>query len=264
LRAVRPVRTRLTGALAAVALAAALSACGSDEPGSAAPEEPETTSSSATEATDEPSEVDDGDEVDVQAFADRLQSGIDKTEQAHIEFTMTGAGGEMSGTGDVDYTTKPPNMQMTMTVGTETVGMRLVGATMYVQSSQAGDKYLAYDLSDPTNPLGAGLSEQLDPAASMKSFVTALASVTSAGSEDVDGTTLERYELTIDTTKLGEQSAQLPPEMQVSVWLDDQDRMAKTSMNMGAIVYEATLSDFEEPVEVEAPPAGQIASPPAG
>jgi hypothetical protein len=100
----------------------------------------------------------------------------------------------------------------------------------------------------------------------MKSFVTALASVSSSGSEDVDGQSLDRYELTIDTTKLADQPAagQLPPEMQVLVWLDDQDRMAKTSMNMGAIVYEATLTDFEAPVKLKAPPADQIASPPAG
>lgn len=265
MRAVRPVHTRLTGSVAAVALAAMLTACGSDEPGSAAAQDPGTPSSSPTEATDEPSVIDDGGQVDVNSFADRLQSGIKKTKQAHIEFTMTGAGGEMSGTGDVDYTTRPPGMQMTMAVGPETIGMVLVDGTMFIQSSQAGDKYLAYDLSDPTNPLGAGLSDQLDPAASMRSFVTALASVTSSGSEDVDGQTLHRYELTIDTTKLADQSAaaQLPPEMQVTVWLDDRDRMAKTSMDMGAIVYEATLSDFDEPVELEAPPADQVVESPA-
>jgi hypothetical protein len=99
----------------------------------------------------------------------------------------------------------------------------------------------------------------------MKSFVTALASVEAAGSEDVDGVSLDRYELTIDTTKLTDQAAaaQLPPEMQITVWLDDEDRMAKTSMNMGALVYDATLSDFDKAVELEAPPADQVATPPA-
>jgi hypothetical protein len=34
-------------------------------------------------------------------------------------------------------------------------------------------------------------------------------------------------------------------------------------MDMGAIQYVATLSDFDTPVELEAPPAGQIATPPS-
>ena len=270
MRAVRPTRTRLAAVLTALALGATLTACGSDEP--AASDDPTTaeTSSTPTEATDSPSEepspVDDGAQVDVDAFVARLQSGIEKTEQAHIEFTMSGAGGEMAGSGDVSYLSEPPDMQMSMKVGPESLGMLLVGGTMYVQSSQAGDKYVAFDLSDPSNPLGSGFAEQLDPAASMESFTTALSSVVSAGREDVAGGSLDRYELTVDTTKLPDQpsSGQLPAEMQVTVWLDKQDRMARTSMNMGAVVYDATLTDFDKPVDLKPPPDDKITKPPTG
>jgi hypothetical protein len=215
--------------------------------------------------TDEPSQIDDGAEVDVAMFVRRLQAGIDDTDYAHIEFTMSGAGGEMKGSGDVDYTAEPPNMQMSMELGPEKVGMLLVDKTMYVQSSQAGRKYLEYDLSDPDNPLGSGLSEQLDPAGSIEAFTKAVSSVTSSGEESVDGRTLSRYVLTIDTTQLADQAgaAGLPPEMQFVVWLDKQDRMAKTSMAMGPVQYDATLSDFDEPVDLKAPPKDQIVSPPA-
>jgi outer membrane lipoprotein-sorting protein len=270
MHAVRPTRTRLTGALAALALAAALTACGSDASGSADDQVPAAPSSSATDettptATDEPSQIDDGAQVDVAQFVRRLQAGIDNTDYAHIDFTMGGAGGEMTGTGDVDYTVKPPNMQMSMAIGPETVGMLLVDKTMYVQSSQAGGKYIEYDLSDPNNPLGSGLSEQLDPAGSIEAFTKAVSSVTSSGEEDVDGRTLSRYVLTVDTTQLGDQSAAagLPAEMEFTVWLDDQDRMAKTSMAMGPVQYDATLSDFDKAVELEAPPKDQVVAPPA-
>ena len=40
-------------------------------------------------------------------------------------------------------------------------------------------------------------------------------------------------------------------------------RMAKTSMELGPVQYDATLSDFDKPVELEAPPAGQVVSPPS-
>lgn len=277
---VRPTRTRLTGrltgSLAALAMLGTLTACGSDDsqPAEAQDPAPASSSSSATdeaspgevtsEATDEPSPIDDGGQVDVTAFVDRLQAGIERTKYAHIEFTMGGAGGEMKGSGDLDYTSKPPNMDMSMKMGPETVGMLLVDGFMYIQSSQAGGKYIKYDLADPNNPLGSGLADQLDPAGSIKTFTEALSSVVSAGTEDVEGRELDRYELTIDTTQLEGQAATagLPEEMQFTVWLDDEDRMAKTSMGMGAVQYDATLSDFDTAVELEAPPADQVIEPP--
>ena len=276
MHAVRPTRTRLTGALAALAawsLAATLSACGSDGSEPADAQDPATTAASSTAtdgsspsgSTDEPSPIDDGAQVAVAQFVSRLRAGIDNTDYAHIAFTMGGAGGEMKGSGDVDYTVKPPNMQMSMELGPEAVGMLLVDGVMYVQSSQAGRKYLKYDLSDPSNPLGSGLAEQLDPAGSMETFTKAVSSVTSSGEEEVEGRMLSRYVLTVDTTKLptGASTAGLPAQMQITVWLDDQDRMAKTSMAMGAVQYDATLSDFDKPVELEAPPEDQVVTPPA-
>jgi hypothetical protein len=277
MRTPRPTVQRLTGGLAALALAVTLTACGGSEPdvaddpaavsssGSAPADDP--TGSVASDATDEPQQFDDGGQVDVERFVARLRAGIDRTKYAHIEFSMGGVGGEMTGSGDLDYTATPPNMQMSMQLGPETVVMLLVEKVMYVQSSQAGGKYLKFDLDDPTNPLGSGLSEQLDPAASIAAFTEAVTSVTSSGREDVDGRSLDRYALSVDTTKLpasgSNSTAGLPPEVTIVVWLDGEDRMAKTSMGMGAIQYDATLTDFDRAVELEAPPADQIAEPPA-
>jgi hypothetical protein len=274
----RPTLRRLTGGLAAIALGATFTACGGSEPdaaddpaavapSSSAPAEEDTPSADASEATEEPQEYDDGGQVDPDTFVARLQDGIAKTKYAHIEFTMGGAGGEMTGSGDVDYTATPPNMQMSMELGPQSVGMLLVEKIMYVQSSQAGGKYIKFDLDDPANPLGSGLSEQLDPAGSVEAFTKAVTSVTSSGSEDVDGRTLDRYELTVDTTQLADDgtgsNASLPPEVTMVVWLDDEGRMAKTSMGLGPVQYDATLSDFDRAVELEAPPADQVVSPPA-
>jgi hypothetical protein len=272
MRAVRPIRTRLTGTLAALVLGATLSGCGSDDPQAGEGPTPVADPSSSTVAepsdsptAEDPEKVDEGSQVDVARFARRLRAGIARTHYAHLDFTMSGAGGEMTGAGDVDYTAKPPNMEMSMEIGPQTVGMLLVDRVMYVQSSQLGDKYLQYDLGDPANPLGAGLSDQLDPAGSIEAFTRALSSVTSGGKEDLGGRTLDQYVLTVDTSRLADQAAAagLPAEIQVVVWLDDQDRMAKTSMAMGPIQYDATISDFDTEVELHAPPAGQVVTPPA-
>jgi hypothetical protein len=268
MRTPRPTLRRLTGGLAALALGATLTACGGSEP-DAADDPAAAAPSSSAPAEDtpsaEPQEYDDGGQVDPDKFVARLQDGIAKTKYAHIEFTMGGAGGEMTGSGDVDYTATPPNMQMSMDLGPESVGMLLVEKIMYVQSSQAGGKYFTFDLDDPANPLGSGLFEQLDPAGSVEAFTKAVISVSSSGREDVDGRWLDRYELTVDTTQLAERggNASLPPEVTMVVWLDDEGRMAQTSMGLGAVQYDATLSDFDKAVELKAPPADQVVGPPA-
>jgi hypothetical protein len=274
LRTPRPTLRRLTGGLAALALGATLTACGgsgpdaADDPAAVAPSSSaaeDTPSADPSAASEEPQEYDDGGQVDPDEFVARLQAGIAKTEYAHVEFTMGGAGGEMTGSGDVDYTATPPNMQMSMDLGQESVDMLLVEKIMYVQSSQAGGKYFTFDLDDPANPLGSGLFEQLDPAGSVEAFTKAVISVSSSGREDVDGRWLDRYELTVDTTQLAERggNASLPPEVTMVVWLDDEGRMAQTSMGLGAVQYDATLSDFDKAVELKAPPADQVVGPPA-
>ena len=146
---------------------------------------------------------------------------------------MGGAGGGMTGYGDVDYTAKPPNMQMSMELGPQTVGMLLVDKIMYVESSQAPGKYIKFDLDDPANPLGSRALRAARP----RRLRRGLHEGRHVG--DVVGQrgrrrpdTLDRYELTVDTTKLADDgtgsSAALPPEVTMVVWLDDEGRMAKT------------------------------------
>ena len=268
MRRVHLTRAGAVAALGALALSAVLTACGSEEPGTAGdPAASSSTPAGETSdpvATDEPQQLDDGGEIDPKQFAARLQNGLESTKYAHIEFSMSGSGGEMKGHGDTDYTVTPANVSMTMEIGPQTLGMLLVDKVMYVKSSQAGEKYLKYDLGDPDNPLGADLATQLDPAGSVESFVKAVSSVTSVGEEEVDGQTLDRYEMVVDTTKLGGKATSgLPTEMTVGVWLDDLDRMVKAFMDMGAVQYEAVLSDFDKPVDLKAPPADQVVTAPA-
>ena len=272
---VRSARTRVLGAAAAAALAATLSACGSNDSQAAADSSPspDTTTSTAADpspspssslASQQPQQLDDGGQIAPADFVKKLKDGLAKTKYAHIEFTMSGTGGEISGQGDTDYTVKPANMSITMSVGPQSLGMVLVDKVIYIQNSAAGNKYLKYALDDPNNPLGSQLAAQLDPAGSIEMFVQAVKSVSSVGDEDVDGRTLHRYDLVIDTTKLADQStaAGLPAEVPVTIWLDDEGRMGKSSMGLGPVQYVATLTDFDKQVDIQAPPKDQILPPP--
>ena len=266
----RPTMRRLTGGLAALALGLSLASCGSDDSGAA--DEPNATDSSATSgatdqptestATDDPADIDEGGEVSPQQFAQMIQHGIEKTKTAHVTFTTSGGAGGFSGDGDVDYAAAPPNMQLTMKVtASQELHMILVDGVMYIESPQAEGKYIKYDLSDPNNPLGANFVDQLDPATAMTQFTQALSSVSSLGDEDVDGQTLAHYVMKIDTSKLqtATQSTEMPAELTTDVWLDDENRMAKSSIDLGqGSTYDTTLSDFDKPVDIQAPSDDQV------
>lgn len=272
MRATRPTIQRLTGGLAVLALGAVLTACGGsgdsdavDEPAPTGSSSSTSTDPSETVSTEEASPIDDGGEVAVADFVARIRHGIENTKYAHVEFSMGGATGGMEGQGDTDYTVTPANMKMTMSISGQDMNLLLVDGVMYMESPQAPGKFLKYDLSDPSNPLGSQLTGQLDPAASMAKFAEAVSSVTSLGEEDVDGQTADHFVMTVDTSKLGTASpaAGLPAELTADIWLDGDDRMVKSSIDLGGgATYDATMSDFDEPVEISAPPADQVMTAP--
>ena len=114
----------MTGALAVLALGGSLAACGSDGSGSSQADDApsSSTASNATPspdptASDLPATLDDGGEVAVADFVARIRKGLEATDTAHMDVTMSGTGGEMTASGDVDYTVTPPNMSMTMKLG---------------------------------------------------------------------------------------------------------------------------------------------------
>ena len=274
MRTTRPTIHRLTGGLAALALGVTLTACGGSD-GSSTAQDPAAgdTTSEATgssdepadsESSDAPADVDEGGQVAPDQFAQMIKDGIEKTTTAHVVFSAGGAGGGFEGDGDVDYTATPPNMQLTMKMSGQDMHMLMVGGVMYIESPQQAGKFMKYDLTDPNNPLGSQFVDQLDPAQAMGKFADALSSVESKGEEDVDGETLAHYVMTIDTTKLdaASQAAGMPKELTADVWLDDESRMVKSSIDLGeAGTYDTTLSDFDEPVDIKAPPASQVVDP---
>lgn len=275
MRTARPTIHRLTGGLAALALGVTLTACGSSEDSTSA-EDPAAGADSSSQATtgssDDPSEsasssaavIDEGGQVAPDQFAQMIKDGIENTKTAHVVFKAGSAAGGFTGDGDVDYSTQPPDMQLTMKLSGQAMKLVLVDGVMYIESPQQPGKFMKYDLSDPSNPLGSQFVDQLDPAKAMTQFADALSSVESKGEEDVDGQTLAHYVMTIDTGKLSNasQAAGMPKELTADVWLDDQNRMAKSSIDLGqGGTYDTTLSDFDEPVDIQAPPASQVVDP---
>jgi LppX_LprAFG lipoprotein len=267
----RPIlshRAAATGVASALLMAALVGCASSD---SQATDEPLATSSSPASAPTDEAEPSDaavastapaqGDEVDAEEFVARVERGLKNTKYAHLTFELSQSGSSMTGTGDVDYTSVPADMSMTMEFGAQQLEMRLVDKVMYLSAPAAKGKFIAFDLDDPSNPLGQDFVSQMDPAKSLQTFAAAVKKVTFVGEEEADGQTLQRYQMLVTTAELAKQgTSQLPDELTMGVWLDDKDRMAKSFVDLGAASYQATLSDFDKPVTVEAPGPDLIVS----
>ncbi len=98
-------------------------------------------------------------------------------------------------------------------------------------------------------------------------------SVVFVGDEDVDGEQLGHYEVELDTSKVEQfkelpTQAQLPKTVTYDLWLDDENRMRKMSMNMdmggSPTETEVEFSNWDEPVDIAAPPASEIVEQPQG
>lgn len=274
--------TSLRPVLAAVAaaLALVLTGCGGDPEPAAEPTEA-SSPADVDETTEPPDDTDDsgdvgGEEVDPAEFAADMRAGIESATTARMTMSVDAAGQQLTAEGQMDYTTDPPSMQMTMTmpaVSQDPLEMRMVDGVMYMNAGPMSQgKYLAFDFNDAANlPPGMdGFTEQVDPLGGFADFEDSIRSVTYVGEEDVDGEQLRHYEVTVDTKAAdgfqGLPSGKgVPKEAVFDFWVDDDflARRMSTSLDAGAqsVSMDIRMSDWGVPVDIEAPPAKEILDP---
>jgi hypothetical protein len=271
----RPITARRTlrRSLAAAALAPLLltgvAACGDDDSGSEA-KDPAAAAAVLTG-------LQKGDEVDPGEFVDTVEDGVKASTTAHVTMKVgLGSMGELSGEGDLDYTADPPEIAMTMDLpmgggGTKSE-MRSVDGILYLSlGNLSGNKFWKLDPSDSDSPLGdmGSMLDQVDPMGSLEKVEPAIDTVTYVGDDDVDGQSLDRYELTVDPAKYAkamdlpaEAKAQLPDKLTYDIWLDDESRLAKLHMDLPVAGTESTVdvtaSDWGKDVSIDAPPASDV------
>ena len=262
---------RVAAATVSVLALGGLAACG-DDSGDGDADATDSTSQVAGETGD----LEEGDEVDAAEFVRTVTDGLEASTTAHIAMTMSlGSAGEMNAEGDIDYTSTPPEMAMTMTspmMGGD-MDIRMVDGIMYLSMGQlTRGKFIEIDPADTKGPLADmgmdGLLDQMDPGKALAGMEEGISKVVFLGEED----DLDHYELTVDLQKMLDQmGSDLPPaaesEMPESVsydlWLDDEGRFTKLSMDelpMGGAdgSMELTVSGWGEDVDIEAPADSEV------
>jgi hypothetical protein len=279
----RPSIRRVLATAAATTLLVGLTACGSDEPAEEAGDETTSETSDAPDATADAeeseadsgdSEVAEGEEIDKAEFLADFQAGVENSTTAHMTMT-TGMGGmNIDAEGDIDYQTEPPAMAMTMSMPSMggAIDMRFVDGIFYMNmGAQSQDKFIKMDPNDPNSPMGdiSELTDSMDPVRQFEAFTEGVTKVVYVVEEDVDGETTDHYVLTLDTTKVESfkdaGTAGIPKELDYDLWLDDDDRIRQMQLDLGDTgQIEVHLTDWDEPVDIEAPPADQIMEMPKG
>lgn len=263
-------------------LIAALTACGGDaDEGAGEPAASSSEAGAASEDAAEPSEeaeggsdAPEGEEVDKDEFLADFMAAVEEATTAHMSMTTGAEGASFTAEGEVDYTTSPPQMAMTMsnpTMAEESMDIRLVDGFFYIDLGQMSQgKFIKVDINDENSPLGdmTQLTSAMDPVQSFEQFAAGLDSVTYIGEESVQGEDLEHYVLSLDTTKVemlqGGGAQGLPETLEYDLWLDDEDRMRQVKIDMGAVgSVDMEIFDWDEPVDIEAPAADEITEMPS-
>ncbi|MCW2767897.1 MAG: hypothetical protein JWO11_3856, partial [Nocardioides sp.] len=244
-------RSSVRRAVAATLLAlatASLVACGgnNDEPSTA-----DSASQSATAPTDGTSPTEaantapaDGSSVASGDFMAVFRDAFGKATTTHMKMTSGGTGSELVAEGVADYTNTPLSMAMTMQspqFGEGIAEMRLVDGTFYIKLPMLGKKFIKFDLSDPSNPFGTALTDQLDPRTMFAGFEKGLKKVTFVGSESVNGESMDHYEVTVDSAAILDQTGQTPPPgmdipktVTYGMWFDGDGFFRQMNVDFGA------------------------------
>ncbi len=250
------LRRLALGAAALPIALAGLAACGSDD--------------KATDTSSTASGAEGGEEVDPADFVADFKAAFSKSTTAHLTMETEGQMA-LSAEGDIDYSTTPPSMAMTMksSMSGEDMDLRLVDGTFYMSVPGGGEKFMSFDLDDPSNPLGGDFTEQLDPAKAFDNFEDAIESVTFVGEEEVDGDQMNHYTLVVDGEKVAGSVASdapegaLPKELKYDVWLDGDGLFRQMQSELGqAGQLTMKVDDWGKDVSIDAPPADQITTMP--
>lgn len=294
MRSLLPTRRVVAATVAAPLLLLGAAACGGDgttpaagdaASESAAAEQSEsaeaggTTDSAEAEGSESP-EVEETEATgsgdgswDEKTLAPAMMAAMADQETSRFRMTTTGGGADVEADGVMSYRGDSQDMAMTMSgamMGAASMEMRVVDGVMYLSMPPMTPKGKFLEIRpDDTNSPFAGMMDQMpvDPRDSVEAFESGLRDVEFLGEESVDGETLERYRLTVDFSAAAK--AQGMPRMQgapetvdYDMWLDEDALLRRMELDITQVAVVMEMSDWGEPVRIEAPARRQIVQAP--
>ncbi len=185
----------------------------------------------------------------------------------HVALAMDGAGQTMSMEGDSRTDAKDPAVKLTMSASGLDIDMVIIDKKIYIKGIPGQGDAKTWAVFDESSAIGkqfAGSAGQLDPATMYDDFDKAVTDVKDLGPETVEGEQLEKYELTLDTTKMAgmatvpETGAKLPASLTYTAWLDADNHLRRIVFDVSGVKATMKMSRYGEAVDISAPPAAQV------
>ena len=218
-----------------------------------------------TEGTDEGTEGGDaaaGEEIEPAAFVEQLKSpGMDAMTSFTMNMDMQMEGQAVTMIGKADLSGSPAmdiNMEMP---GMGSVHMIMVDGNAYmsVPGMTEEGQFVQMPLEEVMGEDADEFTNQIDMTSQWDAWETGAQKVTFIGPEDVDGETLNHYELLLDTSALDDAGAAgMPGELTYDVWLDDQNFMRQVTFDIDGAESVMKMDDWGEPVDITAPDPSSI------
>lgn len=264
------IRSRSVAALASgVLLLAPLAGCGGDDDPKAASGPTDATSSpSATGSPDaatpsaSPSAAA-GETVSVRAFVADLTKAMKFQKSVHMSVAGTGA---VSLEADVRYGDDPA-IRLQTSISGQDVSLIIVDRVLYMEAGSSG-KFIKVPKDDPGYAGVYKAFENFGPQSSVKGIETAITGVRKVGSEQVDGRSLTRYDVTVDTSRTAGAFSQLAGAsggartMTLQFFLDRNGLVHQVAVEAAGQSVTMTFQDWGKPVRIKAPTGeALIASP---
>ncbi len=275
---------RLGAVLSAGVLSLGLGACSGDEggaePEASSTEETQEETSEAAESTDAAeSETDegagagsgeqaDGEEIPVEDFLAMLQEPGEETLSTYtMTLDMQADGQQIAADGAVDLSGDEAAMQMTMTLpDVGEMDMVMLDGQVYV--AMPGVTPEGMFMQAPEDMLGQGAAmDDIDVSTQWEAWEAGAEQVLFLGDEDVDGTEMGHYQITVDAEAVAEAAGADAAEMTAGlgdgpvvydVWLDDDNLMRQLSFELEGATAEMMMDNWGEAQEIEAPDPDQV------
>lgn len=276
----RPSLARRLGAASLLTTLVLTSAsCGGDDDGKATDDTAsETTDDSTDEETEEPEASGDLEELSAEEFYPAVMAALQEAESMGFSITSTGGDAATEMSGVMEYEDDGISMEASST-GAQAMEMVMLDKVLYISGGGLplpdGKKWFKVDMTDPDSLFGQ-LGKSTDPNLMFKAMETPK-KFELLGTEEVDGVETNHYNVVMDTASYAdaldlpaEVAKFLPKEIGIEMWVDADDQPRKfhqelevPSMTGGGeptlSTTEGTYYDFGTEVDVEAPPAAEVA-----
>lgn len=203
-----------------------------------------------------------GEEVDPAAFVAQLKSpGMDSMTSFTMNMDMQMEGQAVTMIGKADLSGAPAmdiNMEMP---GMGAIHMIMVDGNAYMSMPGVTEEgqFIQMPLEEVMGEDADEFTNQIDMTSQWDDWETGAQKITFVGPEDVDGESLNHYELLLDTAGLEDASAAgMPAEITYDVWLDDQNFMRQVTFDIEGAETVMKMDDWGQPVDIAAPDASSI------